>query len=120
MYKAIYDKNNKPYAIKKISKKKIKEQKMEQQVMKEIKISYQLKHPHIIHLYDVVTEADNVSLILELAENGQLYTRVMQKGRLDEQFAKKIIGQILSALKYLHTLPDPIIHRDIKPENIIV
>lgn len=44
----------------------------------------------------------------------------MQKGRLDEQFAKKIISQIVNALKYLHTLPEPIIHRDIKPENILL
>ena len=67
VFRAIYEKNSKAFAIKKISKKKIKEQKMEQQVMKEIKISYQLKHPHIIHLYDVVNEGDNVCLILELA-----------------------------------------------------
>lgn len=67
VYKAIYDKNNKPYAIKKISKKKIKEQKMEQQVTKEINISRNLKHPHIVYVYDFVNEADSVSLIMELA-----------------------------------------------------
>lgn len=82
---------------------------------KEIQISYQLQHPRIIHLYQVINEPDSVSLILELAENGQLYTRLMQKKRLDEEFAKKIISQIISALKYLHNLKDPIIHRDIKP-----
>lgn len=28
--------------------------------------------------------------------------------------------QIISALKYLHNLPEPIIHRDIKPQNILL
>lgn len=88
--------------------------------MKEIQISYKLQHPRIIQLYDVINETDSVSLILELADNGQLYTRLAQKKRLDEEFSKKIVSQIISALKYLHTLKDPIIHRDIKPENILL
>lgn len=120
MYKGIYDKNNKAFAIKKISKKKIISQNMSNQVKKEIEIMNDLNHPNIVRLYEVFEDDEYLYLVLELAEKGQLYTKLMQKGRFDETSTKAIVVDLISALSYLHGRNPPIIHRDIKPENILL
>ncbi len=75
----------------------------------------ELNHPNIVKLYDVLEDEENLYLVLELAEKGQLYSKLLQKGRFDEISAKAIIVDLISALDYLHSRNPPIIHRDIKP-----
>jgi serine/threonine protein kinase len=58
--------------------------------------------------------------VLELADNGQLYSKLIKKGRFDEAFTKSVVQDLMSALEYLHSRDPPIIHRDIKPENILL
>ena len=85
------------------------------QLSNEIKISQSLKHDNIIRLYDTFDEDDYIYLVLELAEKGQLYSRLMKKGRFSEEEAKHYIRGVVSAVKYLHSQNPPVIHRDIKP-----
>ena len=56
-------------------------------------------------------------IVLELLTGGELFDRIVQKGRFTEQQAANITKQLGSALKYLHSIR--IVHRDLKPENII-
>jgi serine/threonine protein kinase len=90
------------------------------QLNNEIKISKQLDHPHIIKLIDTFDDIDDIYLVLELAPNGQLFSKIYREGKLDERAAKKVIKQVLEAVEYLHSRNPPIIHRDIKPENILL
>jgi hypothetical protein len=55
---------------------------------------------------------------MEFIDGQDLQQWLDQRGRLTEAEAVPIIGQIASALHYLHSRPEPIIHRDIKPANI--
>ncbi|CDW72546.1 protein kinase domain containing protein [Stylonychia lemnae] len=59
-------------------------------------------------------------IILELAENGDLFDFVVstQEG-MGEELSRFYFQQILSAVEYLH-LDQKIIHRDLKLENILV
>ena len=75
----------------------------------------ELSHPNIVKLYDVLEDDEHLYLVLELAEKGQLYSKLLQKGRFDEISDKAIIVDLISALDYLHSRNPPIIHRDIKP-----
>jgi serine/threonine protein kinase len=58
--------------------------------------------------------------VLELAQNGQLFSKICREGKLDEKTAKQMIKEVLEAVSYLHSRDPAIIHRDIKPENILL
>lgn len=83
VYRATHRKTGKEFALKKISKKEIKSQNMIAQLSNEIKISKSMDHPNIIKLYEKFEEGDDIYLVLELAQNGQLYTRLVREGRFN-------------------------------------
>lgn len=76
-----------------------------------------LSHQNIIKLYDYFIEEDKIYLILEYAENGNLF-RVMKKQQLNEQLIHKYFTQTVNALLYIHS--QKLIHRDLKPENLLL
>ncbi|EAY06038.1 CAMK family protein kinase [Trichomonas vaginalis G3] len=84
----------------------------------EIRINQQLHHPGIVSLYDLLKDETNYYIIMEFCPNGELFSHVVDKGRLDEIEAKIFISQILFALQYVHSLN--ICHRDLKPENLLL
>jgi serine/threonine protein kinase len=90
------------------------------QLNNEIKISRQLDHPNIIKLYDTFDSGEDIYLVLELAANGQLFSKLCKEGKFDERNAKRMIREVMEAVAYLHSRNPPIIHRDIKPENILL
>ena len=54
---------------------------------------------------------------MEYVAGGELYEKLIEVERFDEEISKKIVKQSLQALKHLHDLN--ICHRDLKPENIM-
>lgn len=56
-------------------------------------------------------------MIMEYAAGGELYKYVMEKNRLGEIEARKIIQQIVNAMSYCHNRG--IVHRDLKLENVL-
>jgi serine/threonine protein kinase len=55
---------------------------------------------------------------MELVVGGDLFDRIIQKGKFNERNARHIMRQLLNAVKYLHERG--IVHRDLKPENILL
>ena len=56
---------------------------------------------------------------MELAPNGSLRSMINKlKGKIEEDFRRKIIAQILSGIIAMHK--KFICHRDLKPENILM
>ena len=111
---------NEIYAIKVINKEYIIKQNMIEQIKKEIEIMYKLNHPHIIKLYSHFEDDEDFCLIMEYVSRGQLYSFIKKQKQLNQISAKQYMKEIISAVKYLHSLDPPIIHRDIKPENILL
>jgi len=84
---------------------------------REVEINGIVSHKNIVVVHEVYIGATECTLVMELMEGGDLFSRVVDEGCMRETETKQIISQILDAIKYLHHIH--IAHRDIKPENIV-
>ena len=88
-------------------------------VLNEVRLLRKIDHPCVIKLEDVIEAANGMLyIILELAQGGELFDKVIEKSRLAEAEAKVYFYQLVSAIEYLHG--KNICHRDLKPENILL
>lgn len=88
-------------------------------LFKEIHILKSLsRHENIIKMYEIFEEDDNIIIILELMEGGDLYSKIKATNGLPESQALIFFRQIVKAVINLHSLG--ILHRDIKPENVLL
>ncbi|XP_074281601.1 CDPK-related kinase 4-like [Silene latifolia] len=106
-------------AIKIISKAKMTSAIAIEDVRREVKILKALSgHKHMLKFYEALEDSNNVYLVMELCEGGELLDRILSRGgRYDEHDAKGIIVQILSAVAFCHL--QGVVHRDLKPENFL-
>ncbi|CAL8106467.1 unnamed protein product [Calicophoron daubneyi] len=93
------------------------EKKIKKLMYREASIMRALEHPNLVKLYDLVDESDQIYLVMELAEGGELFDRIIKRGKFSERDAAMIIAQMLSGVRYMHSAG--YVHRDIKPENIL-
>ena len=92
----------------------------ERQFKREATLLASLRHPNLPRVTDhFVIPAQGQYLVMDFIpgeDAKQLMDR--EKGPLPEAQVVKWAREILDALHYLHTRPQPIVHRDIKPGNI--
>ncbi|EPE08447.1 camk camkl gin4 protein kinase [Ophiostoma piceae UAMH 11346] len=87
-------------------------------IEREVAILKLIQHPNIVKLNDIWENRNEIYLILEYVENGDLFTYVSQNGALTEEASVFVFRQMMSAVQYCHALN--ICHRDLKPENILL
>ncbi|TPX53218.1 hypothetical protein SeMB42_g00896 [Synchytrium endobioticum] len=105
-------------ALKVLFKTELAGAKVEKQLRREVEIQSHLRHPNILRLYGYFYDQKRVYLILEFAQEGEMYKQLRKLGKFTEDVAAKYIAQIADALGYLHS--KHVIHRDIKPENLLI
>jgi len=110
--------DGKKFAIKCIEKKKFRQLGKPDLLMKEVTLTQKAEHPNIIKIYDLSDTPDTLYLVLEYAAGGELFDKIVEDTRFSESVSKMYFLQILSAVKYLHSIN--IAHRDLKPENVLV
>lgn len=74
-------------------------------------------HANIVELYEVAEDEDNVYLVMELLEGGELFARIAERGQYTERDAANLVVSMLASLAFCHRLN--LTHRDVKPENFV-
>lgn len=67
----------------------------------EIKILKMIKHPNIVEVFDIVQSMNNIYIISELCEGGDLKQLIYQKNGLTELESLRLISDVFAGLKYL-------------------
>ncbi|KNE58672.1 CAMK/CAMKL/BRSK protein kinase [Allomyces macrogynus ATCC 38327] len=93
-------------------------QNLAKKMEREIVIMKLVQHPSVMQLYDVYETDEELYLVLEHVEGGELFDYLVKKGRLDEQEACSFFQQIIYGVHYCHQ--HLICHRDLKPENLLL
>ena len=84
---------------------------------REARLGASLNHPHIVSIYDSVSDEDSLLIVMEYVEGESLAER-MRGGALPRAEALRILGQVAEALDYAHA--NGVLHRDVKPSNILI
>lgn len=84
----------------------------------EITIHRKLEHPNIVKFHNYIQKDNNVYLILDFANNGNLYSYMHKKKNLQPEEIFRYFYQTCLAFQYLHQ--NDVLHRDLKPENLLL
>ena len=103
------------FAVKCVNRSKLTEEDTAA-LLDEVAILKELRHAHIIRLYDFFEEPGNYYLVMEKMTGGELFDRVVAKAYYNEKEARDTCRIILEAVGYCHR--HNIAHRDLKPENL--
>ncbi|KAJ6288618.1 hypothetical protein OIU76_024575 [Salix suchowensis] len=75
-------------------------------------------HNNLVRFYDAYEDHDNVYIVMELCEGGELLDRILARGgKYTEDDAKAVMIQILNVVAFCHL--QGVVHRDLKPENFL-
>jgi len=74
-------------------------------------------HRNILTLVDYFETVNNLYLVTDWAQGGELFDRICAKGSYYERDAGNLVRSITEAVEYLHQ--NGIVHRDLKPENLL-
>lgn len=89
----------------------------EDMIKREMDIVAGLNHPNIIRLLDWFESRDRYFMVFNLATGGELFDRIVEKGRFTERDGLQHMRVVFDAIAYCHR--QKIVHRDLKPENLL-
>ena len=105
-------------AVKVLEKSKIKERKDVERISREIKILKQVHHPNVVQLYEIIETDEDLYLVMEYAQSGELFEVIVENTRLKEEHACRYFQELMAAINYIHSVG--VCHRDLKPENLLI
>ncbi|CAG7728082.1 unnamed protein product [Allacma fusca] len=105
-------------ASKIINKKKASDDFVTKFLPRELQIVARLEHPNIVRVYDVVEFDHHVYIFMDWCDKGDLLEYIKTKGHISENRSRQYFKQLLSAVRYLHSLD--LAHRDLKCENVLL
>ncbi|XP_066233030.1 myosin light chain kinase family member 4 isoform X3 [Saccopteryx leptura] len=88
------------------------------EVKNEIAVMNQLDHVNLIQLYDAFESKNDIVLVMEYVDGGELFDRIIDDNyNLTELDTVLFVRQICEGIQHMHQMY--ILHLDLKPENIL-
>lgn len=92
--------------------------KIDENVKRELVNHRLLTHPNIVRFIEAVVTEKHLAIVMEYASGGELFDRILKKGRFEEPEARYFFQQLISGVAYCHA--KGVAHRDLKLENTLV
>jgi serine/threonine protein kinase len=119
VYKARQEIMDRLMAIKMLHSHMVSEPESVKRFYREAKTVSQVRHHHIITLYDFgMSPKGQPYIVMDFLEGTSLKHVVKEQGALSIERVDSIFKQVVDALSYAHKLD--VVHRDLKPENIML
>jgi serine/threonine-protein kinase len=119
IYEAAQIRTRKRVAVKMMSKELAAHPEALARFRREVKVTTELAHPHIIDVLDFGTSPEGQPyLVMEYLDGEDLEQRLERVGRLQPRTAAEVVTQLASALAVAHQ--EGVVHRDLKPGNVFL
>uniref|UniRef100_A0A5B7AF07 non-specific serine/threonine protein kinase n=1 Tax=Davidia involucrata TaxID=16924 RepID=A0A5B7AF07_DAVIN len=106
------------FAIKVLKKADMIRKNAVESILAERDILISVRNPFVVRFFYSFTCRENLYLVMEYLNGGDLYSLLRNLGCLDEDVARVYIAEVVLALEYLHSLR--VVHRDLKPDNLLI
>ena len=120
VYAGLWKTTKTPVAYKALARKCFTQKKI-RSFVKEIEIFSKLEHKNIVKMFGAVVEKEDIGIVMEYCKKTLFDALfVYEEDKLRPPDKLRIIGEVGSALEYLHTHEPPIAHCDVKSQNILM
>ncbi|KAL6909483.1 hypothetical protein ACP4OV_001764 [Aristida adscensionis] len=106
------------FAIKVLRKADMIRKNAVESILAERDILITVRNPFVVRFFYSFTSRENLYLVMEYLNGGDLYSLLRNLGCLDEDVARVYLAEVVLALEYLHS--NQIVHRDLKPDNLLI
>ncbi|GFP88277.1 probable serine/threonine protein kinase ire [Phtheirospermum japonicum] len=106
------------FAIKVLKKADMIRKNAVESILAERDILISVRNPFVVRFFYSFTCRENLYLVMEYLNGGDLFSLLRNLGCLEEDMARVYIAEVVLALEYLHSLN--VIHRDLKPDNLLI
>lgn len=106
------------YALKKMQKQAIVDAEMQLMIVNEKNFLVEMSSPFVLAARGTASDTNNVYIVLEFLQGGDLFALLEQKGIFSDKFTRFYIACTVMALSYVHS--HDIAFRDLKLENLVL
>lgn len=117
VYRATDTRRNRVVALKALPGGYMQNENLARRFQREADISANLRHPNIVHVYEIGRAEEYFYIAMEMASGGTLADRFKSRKSIGSRDISLIISQVAAGLEHAHS--QGLVHRDVKPSNIM-